>query len=285
MTARHRPRHHSGGRTRATWSVGAIVLLAAIWGCSSLPRPDAREPASDPQARRLSELGRRHQLRGDLDRAEAFYVRALRVDAAFDRREGVVATLCALGRLRLAGRDLEAAEQRFAEALQITRGLGHPALAARARGGLGAVCLARGDANAAARWIEDALALPLDDPGRERAVLLHDLGRVRRLQGDDPAAADLLRCALAMHEAIGHRAGIATTSYSLAQLHADAGRLDQAHGHADRALQLDRALRDAPAVLQDLDLLRRIAGEVGDEDLALQYARRADRARSAAPGR
>ncbi len=258
--------------------VAVLAVCAVTAGCSSLPRSAAPRPASEDAALRFRELGLDQCRDGRHERAAVFFQRALQLHAAVDRRAGVAETLIDLGHVRLALDQPDAAAARFAEALAVCEDLIRPDLTARACGGLGVVAL-RGDDPAAARsWLERALALVGPDPGAERAVLLHDLGQVAMAAGDTAAAADLLTRALAMHEAADHRAGIATTCYTLAGLRLAGGDADAAFPLAHRALALDRSLDNGRGVAQALDLLARISVQQGDPAQADRYLRRAARA-------
>jgi protein O-GlcNAc transferase len=251
------------------------LLVLALGGCSSLPRSQPPPTQTSLQADRHRELGLMHYRQGRYAHAEVFFKRALAVQAAVDRRPGVVEMLASLGRVRLALADLDGAEARFREALAASQGLLRPDLAAQALGGLGAVALAREEPQEAVAWFEQALALPLADPGVERAVLLHDLGAAHRQLQDDVTAQARFEAALSMHEALDDRAGIATACHSLASLLADAGRYPEALPLAHRALLLDKSLEIPQAVAQDLALLGRLTAATGQVDQARQYYQRA----------
>lgn len=269
-------------RRGATWPIGAALALlvlaaAGLPGCSSLPRTAAVPPTeSGILAASYRKLGREDHRQGRFERAEVFFMRMLSVTAAVDDRPGVVEALVSLGRVRLALGDTQGAEAWLLEALAAVAGIVRPDLEAQARGGLGAVALRRGQPAVALDWYESALALPLADPGRERAVLLHDRGVARRHLGALQEAAASLRLALAMHEELGDRAGIAAACHELAEVHAAGADVDAALPLARRALLLDRA-QDLPLqVAQDLTLLGRLAEAAGDAEQAADYFRRAE---------
>lgn len=244
-------------------------------GCSSLPRTRTAASESGVQANRYRTLALKEYHAGRYARAEAFFLRELAIHAAVDRRPGVVESLASLGRTNLASGACDAAEALFAQALDAAQGLLRPDLEARALGGLGAVALWRGRPEEARDWFLRALELPLDDPGPERAVLLHDLGSALRMLGDGQGAETRLLRALAMHEQQEDRAGIATACYALAELHADREDTEAALPLARRALLLDKTLERPLAVAQDLTLLARLAALRGDEEQARLYCGRA----------
>jgi tetratricopeptide (TPR) repeat protein len=253
-----------------------LVLLATTPGCSSLPRSRPAPSESSIQAGHLRELALEHYRAGRFDRAEVFFTRELALHAAVDRRAMVAEVLASLGRVSLARGELEAAEVRFLRSLEAAQGLLRVDLQARAMGGLGALELHRAQPQTAHDWFQRALDLPLDDHGHERAVLLHDLGVALRMLGDDGLGHVLLNDALAMHEALQDRAGIATASRSLALMHAEAGDLEDAVAMAQRALVNDRLNEDALLIAEDLALLGHLTARAGRAQQARQYYRRAE---------
>ncbi len=261
-------------------SVVAVLLLLALSalaiGCSSLPRSAPVQTATQARAERLHTLAMQHHHAGRHDRAEVFLLQALATHAAVDHQAGVAATLSALGRVDLARGDHDAAAARFERALVAAGGVPQPEPTAEALGGLAAVALAAGDGAAAIVHLQRALALPLADPGRARAVLLHDLGVARGMAGEAGPAEASLRAALSMHEKLDDRPGIAAACYALAVFLADAGRFEPALPLAQRALQLDRAAELPVNVAQDLTLLARLAAATGQPELSSRYRQRAD---------
>ena len=108
---------------------------------------------------------------------------------------------------------------------------------------LGGVRYLTGDYPAAAGLLERALTLFRElGDRRGEATALHDLGRVRRMTGDYPAAADLLERALTLFRELGDR-------LSKASALKDLGRVRSVSGDYPAAADL---LEQALAIFQDL---------------------------------
>jgi tetratricopeptide (TPR) repeat protein len=250
------------------------VLLAGLSGCSSLPRNALQESANSRRTASLHELGSKHLQAGNTAKACVFFERALALHASVDDQPGVARALASLGRCRLATGQLNQAEADFQNALLSVRGLHFPELKGQAMAGLGEVALHRQDPLTARTWFEEGLALPLADPGQERAVLLHDLGAAM-LALDDPAAAQThFDQALAMNTRLRNPLGIATNCYSLAILQEKRGDLSEAAKLARRALSNDKKAENPPGIAQDLSLLATLSLAQGKSEAGVDYYRR-----------
>jgi tetratricopeptide (TPR) repeat protein len=75
-----------------------------------------------------------------------------------------------------------------------------------------------------------------------QANALNDLGAVRRMTGDCPAAAQLLEQALGIYRDLGDRGGEAEALNERGTLHRVSGDLAQAEGCHQQALELARAI-------------------------------------------
>ena len=265
-----------------TRQTARLMLLALVFtvGCSSLPSAE-RTTALETRADATYQAGLRQYRSGRYTQAAACFEQALAMHASVDDRAGTASALASLGRARLALGELDGAAASFQRSLAAAEGLRLPELDAEALGGLGAVALERRQADDARTWLEAALALPLADPGPERAVLLHDLGLARHQLGDHAAAVAHLRQALAMHEALNNHLGVAADCHSLAGLLAEDGDLEAAVALAHRALSRDKARENPPGVAADLMLLGSLKLRQGDADAAAGYYRRAELAWSA----
>jgi tetratricopeptide (TPR) repeat protein len=254
----------------------ATLLLLALAGCSSLPRSPERVTALDTRAEAAYQAGLRQHHEGRHAQAAAYFERALAMHASVDDRAGTAEALASLGRARLALGEHDLATAAFQRARDASRGLQRPDLEATALGGLAAVALDQDRPDDARTWLDAALALPLQDPGPERAVLLHDLGIAHYRLGDPAVAETHLRAALSMHEAAGDHPGVATSCHALARLCAATDRLDEALDLALRALARDKASEHPRGVAADLTLLAELSERLGRTDDAIGYHRRAE---------
>jgi len=80
----------------------ALLLLAALAGCSSLPRSPERVTALDTRAEAAYQAGLRQHHEGRHAQAVTYFERALAMHASVDDRAGTARALASLGRARLA---------------------------------------------------------------------------------------------------------------------------------------------------------------------------------------
>ncbi len=251
----------------------ALLILAA--GCSSLPKGPPPVTELNSRTGSLHKLGREHFRAGRLDKAEAYFDRALTLHAAVDDEAGVALCFLSKGRVELARGHHDEAQVDFRQAMVSASHAERHDLTAQALGGLAAVQLDAGNSEDAVSLLNEALSLPLADGCRERAVLLHDLGSARLQRRETEAAGSALAEALARHEANHDKQGIATVCYTLGLLREATGDRPGALAAARRALAQDKAIQNARGVRQDLQLLATLHERQGDAEAAADYRRRA----------
>ena len=132
---------------------------------------------------------------------------------------------------------------RHGAAIQATQYLGDRLGQANALHDLGDMRRLTGDYPAAAQALEQALDIYRDLGNRlGQANVLRELGIVRRLTGDYPAAAQAHEQALDIYHDIGNRNGEAVALNDRGTLHRVCGELAQAEGCHQQALELARAI-------------------------------------------
>ncbi|TXK39885.1 tetratricopeptide repeat protein [Nonomuraea sp. C10] len=270
-----------------------------------------RRGGADPElAERLAERVRIEEAEaaGDLSGALALARQAAGAAADPRRRSGLLAKLCALaleaddpeaayeyakqgcdlrdgllsehlrGRGAAAvalGRTAEAIGH-LAESVRLARESGQamPVRLVAALGALGAALAEDRRWSHAGAVLAEALALAAGPAWRGmRASLLAVRARTRFRQGDVDEAATLYQEALALGEAVGDDATVATVCGELAPVHAARGERDSAARLAERALDIDRARGRQRAVVRDLIALGRL-GDVDRLAEALSLAQR-----------
>ena len=141
---------------------------------------------------------------------------------------------------------------------------------------LGRVRSMTDDYPAATGLLERALALFQDLGDRlGEAGALQDLGRVRSLTGDYPAAADLLERALALYQDLGSRRGEAGALQDLGRVRSATGDYPAATGLLGRALALFQDLGDRRGEAWALQHLGRVRSMTGDYPAATGLLERA----------
>ncbi len=258
------------------YSMLAILYCTVFFaGCSSMPKYTVPDSEIQFRAASFQKLGRKNFTAGHYEKAATYFNQALAVNASIDNQAGVSQSLSSLGRVKMSLGELESARGLFKQALQATKKLQRPDLAAQALGGLGAIDLRLGRPLEAKGWFEKALLLPLRDPSKERAVLLHDLGVVHLKLGEMNPAETNFQLSLNMHEAQRDVLGVATNCYSLAILKESTGNLEQAIIFARRALAHDKRGENPPGIAQDLMLLGSLASDNGAPEMANSFYQRA----------
>jgi len=197
-------------------------------------------------------LGHLHEVRGDLQAAQAQYGEALVLARnTFPEEHPQVATaLDDLAGMQLRHGDYAAAQAGYEKVLQIrqaTQGPGHPRVA-EALGHLGRCAFEQGQHDRARGLFEQALGicdtLRACSPG-DRAEALLNLGRAEYAVGRFAAAQVMHEEALQLYDALydGEHTRVATLLLSLGVFARRQGRFDEAAGYYQRALAILRRLR------------------------------------------
>ncbi|MDA0647663.1 tetratricopeptide repeat protein, partial [Nonomuraea ferruginea] len=241
-------------------------------GALALAR-QAAGAAADPR-RRSGLLAKLCALALEADDPEAAYEYAKH---GCDLRDGLLSEhLRGRGAAALAlGRTAEAIGH-LAESVRLARESGQamPVRLVAALGALGAALAEDRRWSHAGAVLAEALALAAGPAWRGmRASLLAVRARTRFRQGDVDEAATLYQEALALGEAVGDDATVATVCGELAPVHAARGERDGAARLAERALDIDRARGRQRAVVRDLIALGRL-GDVDRLAEALSLAQR-----------
>ena len=141
---------------------------------------------------------------------------------------------------------------------------------------LGRIRRLTGDYPAAAGLLERALAIYQDLGNRlGEANARHDLGRIRNLTGDYPAAAGLLERALAIYQDLGNCHGEANARHDLGRVRDLTGDYPAAAGLLERALAIYQDLGNRLGEANTLDDLGRVRSMTGDYPAAAGLLERA----------
>lgn len=189
------------------------------------------------QAMATMSLGSLEQTAGRPDAAEELYRDALvRVRRLGNSRlEGVL--LLHLGSLDMDRGRLEAAHVTFEEALASMRRVGARRHEGSALGNLGALYLEMGRLKDARRCLEEALVVHREVGAlRLEGAALGNLGTLCVTLGDGPSAQGYYLESIAIHEGLGNRGFAAIMRGNLAEVHLQAGRLEDAERCVSRAV-------------------------------------------------
>ncbi|MBV9094526.1 MAG: helix-turn-helix transcriptional regulator [Streptosporangiaceae bacterium] len=165
---------------------------------------------------------------------------------------------------------------RHTVAVQAARHLGDRLGEANALSDLGDVRALAGDYPAAAHALEQGLDL-YRDLGDQlgQANVLKDLGDVRYLTGDFPAAAQAQEQALSMYRDLGDRQGEASALNALGEVWRMTGDFPAAAQAQEQALSISRDLGDRLGQASALDCLGAVRRMTGDYPAAAQALERA----------
>lgn len=122
----------------------------------------------------------------------------------------------------------------------------------------------RGHYHEARAWLEQAAAVADRMPPRVAADVLTGAGTLAFLQCDYGLATDRLTRALALHEEVGHRVGVATVRQRLGSIAREQGRYDEAAALHEASRALWSELGDAAGVASSEDYLSFVAWLTGD---------------------
>ena len=111
---------------------------------------------------------------------------------------------------------------------------------------------------------------------RATGAVIHQLGRIALRSGDPARALDLARQALAIHEAVGWKAGIAAAHDAIGRALVAGGRPAEAITEHRRGLQRAVAFGSPHAVAKALEGLAEAMAEAGDLDRAAEVLGTAD---------
>lgn len=266
-------------------STAAAVALALILaaGCSSLPgEPDEIRTARS-RVSQLTESGDNYHRRGEYEQARTFYKLGFDLARSVDSVAQVGALHNAIGQTWQAQGDREAAREEFNLALRIALRTDNRLMEAESRTNIGKLELEQQRYSDAREIFSNALEILGDNREyrRQEAVIRHNLGTAIAGEGDLTEAREQLQQARSINKAGNFRFELASNHYMLASVTSRAGEFEQAVSHAERALEIDRAMENTMGIISDLRALSQIYGTMNETDRVFEYL---DRARSVAAG-
>ncbi|MEN6336420.1 MAG: tetratricopeptide repeat protein [Phycisphaerales bacterium] len=188
-------------------------------------------------------LGIVYWTRGDLDRAEQMFRKALEIDEKLSRLRGMAAEYGNLGNIYSARGDLDRAEQMHRRAMEIDEKLGHLVGMANNYSNLGTVYSSRGDPTEAEHLHRKALEIN-EKLGRLEGTATNysNLGNTYYVRGDLNRAEQMYRRSLEIHEKLGRLEGTATNYSNLGVVYWSRGDFSGARESWEKALELYRKI-------------------------------------------
>ncbi|MFP6583630.1 MAG: tetratricopeptide repeat protein [Candidatus Hydrogenedentota bacterium] len=141
---------NSSGRAAANGNIGVLYLLQGDLDkteeyCLKALDLNYALDRKDGMANQYGDLGIVYKIRGDLDKAEEYYLKSLEFNKALGRKEGMASVYGHLGNLYLKRGDLDKAEEYHLKSLNLNEASGSKEGMVSAYSDLGDVYLARGD--------------------------------------------------------------------------------------------------------------------------------------------
>ena len=194
-------------------------------------------------------LGDRASLRsrlGGKDPAEEMYQKAIAIDEALGRKEGVARQYARLASLYKDRGDLGRAEGMCRKSLTINEALGCKEGVARQYGNLGILYKTMGELDRAEEMYQKAIAID-EALGRKEGVARQygNLGILYKTRGNLDRAEEMYQKAIAIDETLGRKEDVARQYAKLASLYKDRGDLDRAEGMYYKSVELFNVLHSS----------------------------------------
>ncbi|ACF43679.1 tetratricopeptide repeat protein [Pelodictyon phaeoclathratiforme] len=168
------------------------------------------EQTNTETASAYGNLGILFQTRGELDRAEEMYLKALTINESLDHKEGMASDYGNLGNLYKTKGELDCAEEIYLKALAINKALDSKEGMASDYGNLGILFQTRGELDRAEEMYLKALTInEALDRKEGMASDYGNLGNLFQTRGELDRAEEMYLKALTINEALGRKEGIA----------------------------------------------------------------------------
>ena len=210
-------------------------------------------------------LGLLYKTRGELCRAEEMYLKALTIDEALGRKEGMAKQYGNIGNLYKTRGELGRAEEMYLKALTINEELARKEGMAKQYSNLGILYKTRGELDRAEEMYLKALAIE-KALGRKEGMASDygNLGNLYKTRGELDRAEEMYLQSLAIEEALGHKEGMASDYGNLGLLFSTRGDLDRAEEMYMKSLAIEEALGHKEGMVSDygnLGILYKTRGE------------------------
>ena len=232
--------------------------------------------ASEEEAIVLNNLGLIYTTRGELDRAEEIYQKALSINVRLARPKGTAKAYANLGTIHRTRGELDKAEEMHLKALDIEKGLGRLEGVASAYNDLGLVYQTRGELDRAEEMHRKSLAIAEQSGNLDvMAKQYGNLGVLYQTRGELDTAEEMLRKALEIDERLGSLEGMASWYGDLGIVYHTRGQLDKAEHMHLKSLAINQRLGRLEGMARDyvnLGVVHALRGELGVAEEMYQKA-------------
>lgn len=201
----------------------------------------------------LTNLANAHSSQGDYARAMQYLQQSIELSKHLRDPLRQSIALNSLARIYVEQGDERLAEDCYQQALALRKDLKPDAGLADLLANYGLWLARKGRYEEAQTHYQQSLSIiPASDKSRQ-ARLRQNIGNLHRRQKQYDAAQQAYDAALSLREAVNSKEGTSFTLQSLAVLHGDQGRYEQAIGYVERALALARDVRNPELLWRELD--------------------------------
>lgn len=209
---------------------------------------------NERNANYLASLGNLYADRQEFDRAEEYYLKALKLHESIHSKEGMARDSGNLGSLYLTHGRLEKAEEYLQNALELNESLGNNQGMALNFGNLGFLYQSRKDFTKAEENFQKALKLVEGMSNKnDMAIYYNALGIIYMTRGELGKAEEYLQKALRTNESLDNKQNMAIIQANFGFLYTKKGRKEQAQQAYQKSIDLFQELGNTDKVkeLQD----------------------------------
>jgi len=184
-------------------------------------------------------LGNIYGTRGELDKAEEYYLHSLEIEKELGRKEGIADNYANLGIIYKTRGELDKAEEYYLQSLEINKALGRKEGMAIQYGNLGIIYLTRGKLDKAEEYYLQSLEINKALGRKEGMAIQYDnLGKLYIQQGNLEKGERMLSDSFEIFKELKHREGMANNYCNFGRLHEKRNEWNKAEEMYRQSLRL-----------------------------------------------
>jgi len=224
----------------------------------------------------LGELGIISDYLGELDKAQGYFEKALKLDEELEDKESIAIQLGNIGSIYSTKGELDKALNYHEKALKLNEEFGDEEGIAVELGNIGNIYRMKGDIDKALEYFEKSMKLDEKLKDKEGiAIQLGNIGIAYRIQGKLNEALECHEKALKLEEELGNKVGIATQLVYIGNVYARKGEYNKALKYYEKALKLSEKLGIKETIASLLGNIGTFYKAKGELDKSLEYYERA----------
>ncbi len=230
------------------------------------------DKGTEEQAGVTGNLGHIYQTRGELEKSEQMYIKALEIHQKLGLQEGMVKDYADLGTIHQMRGDPDKAEEMLRKSLKIAEKLGLQEVMASDYGNLGLVYLTKGELVKAEEMHKKSLEIE-EKLGRLEGMAINygNLGLIYQTKGELDKAEEMLKKALEIEKKLGRLEGMASDYGNLGVIYGTRGQIDKAEEMLKKALEIFEKLGRLEGMANDYGNLGSVYEQRGDKKKAGEF--------------